>query len=387
MSTNVSAVAPVLDALREFSPRLRENGLEAEQRGWLPDESIELMEKAGVFGASVPARFGGLDLGAADQCRVITEVSRACPSTGWTSMVYLSNTFAATLFPARVQEEIFTSGSVRVTGVYSPTGALTPVEGGYRLNGRWRFNSGCRAAHWNVVVAMLDGTADVLVAAVPLSDLEVVDDWDTTAAAGTGSCSTVASDVFVPAHRVIGFGEALNTAVPGRDDAPGRDYGLISLAVTQCAAAAVGMAKGALELYLDRLPGRGIVYTKWSEQSETPLTQIQVAGADARIAAAQALVDTWAGRIQDAADANRQLTAEEKAEARAHGAFAIQLAKEAVEQLYDASGASVIGRNVPIQRFQRDLRAFSLHGLLLLTTNLEVHGRVLVGLDAGTPIL
>jgi hypothetical protein len=99
------------------------------------------------------------------------------------------------------------------------------------------------------------------------------------------------------------------------------------------------------------------------------------------------LVDTWARRIQDAADANRPLTPAEKAEARAHGAYAVQLAKEAVEQLYDASGASVIGRTVPLQRFQRDLRAFSLHGLLLLTTNLEVHGRVLVGLDAGTPIL
>ncbi|WP_232292003.1 acyl-CoA dehydrogenase family protein [Frankia sp. QA3] len=293
----------------------------------------------------------------------------------------------ATLFPEDVQKEVFTSDSVRVTGVFSPTGTLRPVEGGYRLDGSWRFNTGCRAADWNVTVAMLEGTDEVLVAMVPANELTVLDDWDTSSASGTGSASTVAEDVFVPAHRVIRFGDALGSAVPGRLAAPERTYGLISLSVTQSAAACVGMAKGALELFLERLPGRGITYTGWSEQSESPLTQIQVARAESRIAAAEALVGKLARLLQDRADAGELPSVAERATVRAHGSYAIQLAKEAVDELFEASGASAIQRSVHIQRFHRDLRAYSMHGLLLLTTSLEVHGRMLVGLDAGTPIL
>ncbi|MFI9818289.1 acyl-CoA dehydrogenase family protein [Saccharothrix variisporea] len=385
--TTTAAVDRVLHAVRDVAPRLRENGAEADDRGRLPQESLDLLDKAGVFAAVVPRRFGGLDLTAPEQCAVLNEVARACPATGWTAMVYLSNTWAATLFGAQAQEEVFAAGSVRVSGVYTPSGTLTPVEGGYRLDGRWRFNSGCRDAHWNVVTAVVAGTPDAALALVPMAELGVVDDWDASAAAGTGSCSTTAQDVFVPAHRVVAFGDALASAVPGRPAAPGRDYGLISLAVTQCAAVAVGAGRGALEVFLERLPGRGIVYTRWTEQAETPLTHVLVAGAEARLAAAWSLVTSRADRLQEHADAGRSAEAGERAQVRAHGAFAIQLAREAVEALFDASGASALLKDAPIQRFQRDLRAFSLHGLLLLSTNLEVHGRVLVGLDAGTAIL
>jgi hypothetical protein len=42
---------------------------------------------------------------------------------------------------------------------------------------------------------------------------------------------------------------------------------------------------------------------------------------------------------------------------------------------------------VPIQRICRDVRALSIHAALNWTTNLEVHGRVLVGADPQTPFL
>ncbi|MBY8853534.1 acyl-CoA dehydrogenase, partial [Saccharothrix sp. MB29] len=74
-------------------------------------------------------------------------------------------------------------------------------------------------------------------------------------------------------------------------------------------------------------------------------------------------------------------TWEERADIRGQSAFAIELAKEAVDLLYNASGATVIARNVPLQRFQRDVRGMGQHGLLNVTTGLEVQGRVLLGLD------
>ncbi|MGW0865415.1 hypothetical protein [Streptomyces sp. NPDC002611] len=42
---------------------------------------------------------------------------------------------------------------------------------------------------------------------------------------------------------------------------------------------------------------------------------------------------------------------------------------------------------MPIQRAVRDLRALNLHAFVHPATNLELYGRVLAGLEPGTPFL
>lgn len=380
----------VLDAVREIVPALRRNGQESEERRWIVEENIKLMEQAGVFRVGTPRRFGGLDLPLADQAKVLTEIGRGCGSTGWVAMVWVSNSWLATLFPDRAQEEVFTSDSVRISGGFTPSGTLTPVEGGYRLTGAWRFNTGCRGADWNIAAAMIhgeDGAETEAVAIVPMSEFTIGDDWDTTSAAGTGSNTSRCTDVFVPAHRVVTFEHAIANTTPDRTPAPGRHYSLFPLVMTECAATCIGIARGALEMFLERLPGRGITYTNWTDQGAHPLTQIQVATAANKIAAAEALAETWWPLLQGRADAGELPTVEEAATLRGQTAFVIDLAKEAVRTLFEASGASVIGRSVPMQRFHRDIQGFAQHALLLLSTNLEVQGRVLIGRDPETPFL
>ncbi|GAA0446865.1 acyl-CoA dehydrogenase family protein [Streptomyces sp. NPDC046215] len=387
-----TSVTSVLDAVKEIVPRLRENGEKAEELRWLPDENIQLLEDAGVFRIATPARFGGLDFPLADQAAVLTEISRGCSSTGWVSMVWVSNAWVATLFSDRAQEEVFTTDSVRISGGFAPTGTFVRTEGGYTLSGTWRFNTGCRGASWNIVAGILenpDGTHEEVVGIVPMSEFSVADDWHTSAAAATGSSTSSVEDVFVPEHRVVGFGDAIFNTTAGRANPTegGRFYGLFTFVMAECAATFIGLARGAYELFLDRVPGRGITYTSWTDQTQHPLTQIQVATAANKIAAAEGLAAGWLDLLQKRADAGEQPTLDEKAIVRGQAAYAIQLAKEAVEGLYNASGATVIQRSVPLQRFHRDSQGLSLHALLLLSTNLEVQGRVLLGLDSDTPLL
>ncbi|SCF06661.1 acyl-CoA dehydrogenase family protein [Micromonospora chokoriensis] len=392
MATTDTELSAVMDAVRDIVPRLRDNGRETEDRRWIPDENVELLDKAGVFRLAVPRRFGGLDVSLADQVAVLTEIGRGCPSTGWVSMVWVSSAWLATLYPDEAQSEVFASGSVKISGGFTPTGTVTATDGGYVLNGSWRFNSGCRGADWNIASAIRelpDGTSDEVVAIVPMAEFTVVDDWYTSAAAGTGSCTSTAKGVFVPAHRVVSYEDAVLNTTAGRTapETPGRRYGLFTYVTAAAVATCIGIAKGALELFLQRVKGRGITYTSWTDQSQHPLTQIQVATAANKISAAEGLQAGWLRQLQTRADAGEQPTDEEKATVRGQSAYAIQLAKEAVEILYSASGATAIQRDVPIQRFHRDIQGLSLHGLLLLSTNLEVHGRVLLGLDPDTPLL
>lgn len=60
-STDMDAAA-VLKAVRDVVPQLQDNAREAEERRWIPDQNIDLLENAGVFQIAVPRRFGGLDL-------------------------------------------------------------------------------------------------------------------------------------------------------------------------------------------------------------------------------------------------------------------------------------------------------------------------------------
>ncbi|GAA3851371.1 acyl-CoA dehydrogenase family protein [Streptomyces sedi] len=384
--------ASVLEGVRAAVPALRRNGQESERQRWIVEENLQLLEKAGVFRAAVPGRFGGLDLDVARQSRLISEVARGCPSTGWLTMVWLTSTWAVTLYPDRAQEEVFAGGDTRVSIVFAPTGTLTPAEGGYRLSGTWRYNSGVGGADWDLLAAMVetpDGSHQELVALVPTGELAVEDDWHVTSGAATGSRTVRADDLFVPAHRTVPLEEAMVAATGDRANtgATGRNYGLLGYILSGVAATLTGIAQGSYELFLERLPGRGITYTDWTDQRQHPVTQQRLAVAANKIEAARALADRWHEVLQRAADAGEQPTDEEKAVIRGQTAYAGQLSKEVVELLYAESGGSVIRADVDLQRFHRDIQGFSLHALVQLGANLEVQGRVLLGLDPGTYFL
>ncbi|WP_433262083.1 acyl-CoA dehydrogenase family protein [Actinosynnema sp. CS-041913] len=384
-------MSEVLDAVRDIVPRLRENGLEAEERRWIPDENVDLLDKAGVFGMAVPRRFGGTDVPLAEQIAVLTEVARGCGSTGWTAVAWVSSAWMATLYPDQAQEEIFAGGSVRISGGFTPTAKATPTDGGYLLDGSWRFNTGCRGAHWDLLAAIVerpDGTEEEVFAMVPMSELSIADDWHVTGASGTGSSTTTAKGVFVPAHRVVTGEEALLDGAPGRTPTvSGRGYSLISYVVAESVAAYIGMAKASLELFLERLPGRGLAYTSWTDQRQHPLTQHRVALAANKITAAETLSAAYVDLLQRRADAGEPPTWEEKAAVRGQAGTAIQLVKEAVQDLQTIAGASALGKHAAFQRFHRDLLGLTTHGLMSPDMSLEVHGRVLVGLDPDTPFL
>ncbi|WP_405869900.1 acyl-CoA dehydrogenase family protein [Streptomyces zaomyceticus] len=393
MTTTDSAVTAVLDEVTGLVDTLRKSGPEAEERRWIPDENIELLDKAGVYRLAVPRRFGGLEAPVADQVRILGEIARADTATGWVSMIWVSSAWVPSLFPDKAQEEVYAGGAVRVSTGFTPSGTLTAAEdGSYTLSGSWKWLSGARGANWALLSALLvgpDGTPAPFAALVPFSELSIADDWHAAYGAGTGSSTATAENVSVPAHRVASLIEILGVTTGGRANtgATGRNYAFVPFFMAQGASAYIGIAKGAYELFLDRLPGRGITYTSWTDQSQSPVTQIQVAIAANKIAAAEALQDNWLRRLQEHADAGTGPSVEERAAARGTAAFAIQLAKEAVDELFEASGASVIMRDVPFQRYHRDIRGLALHALFAFNTNQEVHGRAILGLAPDTPFL
>lgn len=391
MAATDKAFLQVLEAVRDIAPALRGNAVQAEEENWLPEENIALLEKTGLFGAAVPRRFGGLDLPAEQQAALLKETARACGSTGWVAMVWVTTAWMATLYPDKAQEEVFAGGRARVSGGFTPSGTLVPTEGGYLLNGSWRFNTGVRGAQWNVCAALLehgDGRVEEFFPLVPTGELTLGDDWHVFGAAGTGSVTSTAKDVFVPVHRVVDA-SVYEAATTGRwnADLAGRNYSLLSYILATTASVFIGLARAALDEFIARLPGKGITYTNWSEQRDHPHIQLQVAVAANKIASCEGLQRALLETVQRRADHGERLTLEEKATVRGQLAFVARTAKEAVDLLLALSPASSIARGAALQRIHRDVTALSLHGLLAPIGSLESQGRVLLGLEPGTEYL
>jgi alkylation response protein AidB-like acyl-CoA dehydrogenase len=291
-------------------------------------------------------------------------------------------------FPDQAQEEIFADRDPRISGVFSPTGTGARKDGGLVVNGRWGFNTGCHGAKWTVLNAVVGSGADAVPTCViaPSSELTIVDDWYATGMSGTGSNTIVAEDVFVPAHRCQSLLEMLEARYPARHNSgnPYFNHPLSPVLTINAGGTPLGMARGALESFLSRLPGRGIAYTFYTNKSEAAVTHLQVAEAVLTLDSADAHVRLATALLDRQTSGSMSLNA--RVRSRAHIAYAMGLVRQAVDTLFYASGASSIQTHIPIQRFQRDVQALANHAIMHTQTGLELYGRVLCGLPPNTPI-
>ncbi|WP_256104174.1 acyl-CoA dehydrogenase family protein [Streptomyces sp. ODS05-4] len=389
LTADIPTRADLVRRAGELAPLLKKNAPQAEEDRRLQDETVEALAEAGLFKLRVPKRYGGYEADTRTLVDVAAALGRADGAAAWTTSVYWIPTFMACLFPDSVQDEVFATPDVRICGTLSPSALAAPAEGGITVNGKWGFVSGAHHAHWQEIIAVQplpDGRHLPLMALVPMSDLLIVDDWDTSGLRGTGSVSTVAQDVFVPQERVIPLPAILQGQYASELNAASPAYRvpLLPVAAASSVGTALGLARAARDAFFERLPGRSLTYTAYETQAEAPLTHHQVAEAVLKTDQAEFHAYRLADLVDGKGAAGEEFTLEERARARADMGAVVRLAKEAVDILASASGGSSIHRDVPIQRISRDIQAVSLHALMNPNTNNELYGRVLCGLEPNT---
>ncbi|WP_311737255.1 MULTISPECIES: acyl-CoA dehydrogenase family protein [Streptomyces] len=378
--------------MRELQPLIRSHALRAEQQGRVTGEVVQALTGAGIHRMNVPRRFGGYQTSLRTQVDVLSEVSAACGSTGFMALIQAGCAFIAALFPDRAQDEIFTGPDVRVGGTLIPGSRAVAADGGYVVSGSSPFATGCQDADWHLLTALAhigDGPPQMLWLAIPMAELKVLDDWNVSGLAASGSNTVVAQDVHVPAHRVLPVGPLLAGVSESRRNSADPFYRMpvLLLFCAWTAANALGLARAALTQFGERIHQRGITYTVYERQHEAPVTHLQFAEATMKVASAELIAADFVGLIEARAADGEPCTMQERARIRAQCGYLTRLCKEAADLIGSASGASSLHREVPVQRIVRDLNALSLHSFVNPAANLELYGRVLSGLDAGTPFL
>ncbi|MFI1828861.1 acyl-CoA dehydrogenase family protein [Streptomyces sp. NPDC020412] len=384
--------ADLVERVREHLPLIRAHAHRAEQQRRVTGEVLKALSDAGVLRMGVPRHYGGYQSSLRTQIDVLNEISVACGSAGYTAMIQVGTAFIAALFPDEAQDEIFTVPDVRISGTLIPSSKAVPVDGGYVVNGNSPFATGCQDAGWHLLTALHhtgDGPPEMLWLAIPMAELQVLDDWDVTGLAGSGSNTVAARDVYVPAHRVLPVGPMLEGSSPSQRNSGDPFYRMpvLLLFCAWAAGNAVGMGRAALAEFEERIHRRGITYTFYERQHEAPVTHLQFAEAEMKVSAAELITADLVELIESKAASGEPYTAKERARVRAQCGYLARLCKEAADLVGSASGASSLHREAPIQRIVRDLNALNLHSYVNPAANLELYGRVLSGLDAGTPFL
>ena len=379
----------LVERAAELAPILRKNASWTEENRRLHEETIEAISDAGLFRLRVPMRYGGYEADTRTLVEVAAELSRADGSPAWTTSVCWITSWMTGLFPDAVQDEVFDRADARVCGTLSPSALAVPAPGGIVVNGKWGFISGALHAHWQVVIAVLvepDAQPYPVMAVVPMSDLLIVDDWHTMGLRGSGSVSTVAKDVFIPAERVVSLPAVLQGqyASVNNADLPIFRAPLLPTASASSIGTVVGLGRAAREIFLKRLGGRKITYTGYDSQRDAPLTHHEVATASLKLDAAQFHADRLTSLVDGHCADATPWTLPHRAQARADMGAVVSLSKEAIDILAGASGGSSIYQDVPIQRIARDVQAINLHALMHPATNTELYGRVLCGLEPNT---
>jgi 3-hydroxy-9,10-secoandrosta-1,3,5(10)-triene-9,17-dione monooxygenase len=204
-TTSQAPAAAVLSRVNEILPQLRSRASETEKLRRMHPGDLAQLTEAGVFNLTRPADVGGYEADDHIVTEVLTQVARACPSTSWICTIMLASNLLPALLNDEVADDIYGTPDLRITGTIAPTGEATTVKGGYRVSGRWAWNTGGVHSNW-VAPTCLTGTGPTptpIMVIVPAAQVQHQDTWYAAGMAGTATNVMELHDVFVPVSRTL----------------------------------------------------------------------------------------------------------------------------------------------------------------------------------------
>lgn len=354
---NAEAMAPLI---RKYIP-----DCEAHRR--LSPEIIQAFHDAGFFRMLQPKRWGGLEVHPNTFFDVQIKIASIYPSAAWVLGVVAVHNWQLALFDEQAQVDVWGEDpSVLVSSSYAPTGSVKKVDGGYELSGRWSFSSGCDHCDW----VFLGGFApspegaprDMRTFLVPLSQTTIDDNWHTIALKGTGSKDVVLDAVFVPEHRTHKMGDGFKCDSPGNaiNTAPLYRLPFGQVFTRSVSTSAIGIAKGALEFYLDVTKTK-VGAADGSRASKDPGAQLTVARAESAIDQIELVLHRDMDAMMDAAESGERMSIDQRVAWRWNSSEAVSKSVEAVDSLFSLCGARALFTNSPMHRYFTDIHGARAH--------------------------
>lgn len=368
-------------------PLVESRAAEAEAQGYLTDDVVAALRKAGIYTMLFPREVGGAELLPYDAMTVIERLAYTHASAGWCA---IGNNMEGTTLAIYVEDEgikkVFAKGAdITIAGNGVPRGFARPVDGGYMIRGNWAYGSGIQHAEWvhsgcfvtdasgKDMVFGPNGQPKIVVTHHPRATIKLMGNWDVLGLRATGSFDYTLSEgdeLFVPTHMTYDF----DIGAPRRGGVQGA-LGLAGYSAWSHSSWAVGVGRRMLDELVKVIVPRQDPFGKSCESASF---KFQFAQAEARFRAARALVhETWKEVSETCAAGESPSLAQ------------MTMIKLSLRHIHDvlsdvstfahraARGASL--HNTPMQRFYRDIHSGTQH-ILMADQIVEECGRALLGL-------
>jgi indole-3-acetate monooxygenase len=380
------------DLVRPVAGDIRRMAAQAEAERRLPAELVQRLKDAGLFAIYTPKEFDGLELPLPEALRVVEEVARHDGSTGWTVALGVANGYFTTVLVDAAAARVLGDGSPLMAGAPAFGVRAVPVENGYRLTGRWAYNSGAPNADWIAAPApIFDGDTprqgengpEMVFTFMAPSDVQIIDTWYVTGLRATGTQDLYVDNLFVPAEMTGGFGLPQGPR-PVRESVLTRIPFFTLFGLIQSPPVCLGLGRRAIEEF------KQLALTKESafgpRLSEQVQAQVGLARAEALVRSARTYWYATVEAVWEAASNGCELALEDRAGARLASLTAVENSVAAADLLYRLAGASSIFQCSPLERCWRDLHTAAQH-VQVQEGRWETAGRVLLGLDPRSPLV
>jgi alkylation response protein AidB-like acyl-CoA dehydrogenase len=377
----------LLAQVERIAPVLRASGAKSEELATLAPEAVTALREAGLFQLKLPAVTGGAEADPVTEMMVLEALAYPDFPSAWCTMVGATGVASLGAFLSQAGlDRVFGSGRIPTASIsFFPAGRATRSNGGYRLSGRWRFNSGIRHAEWVIGGTIVEGTEKenggrpiVMFAVIPASDVTLYDNWnDVVGLKGTGSCDCSVENYELPEH--LSFVWDLLRPKPLRG---GPSYLLppFSYVAKEHGSVAIGAARRALdELINIATTTRGTFRS--SKLDERQVVHRQIAEADLKIRAARALMHERYDQLYEKVSAGEPAEGSDIADVRAICVHATDVAISVATTAFHFAGNTGLHHPHVLGRLLRDLNSAGLHQVMS-DTAYENHGKFRLGIPA-----
>jgi 3-hydroxy-9,10-secoandrosta-1,3,5(10)-triene-9,17-dione monooxygenase len=377
-------------------PALKERAKATEERRSLSDETMRDLFDAGLLRILQPAAYGGYEMDWPTHLEVGRILARSCPSTGWIVSVVGAHAAIIGRLNKQCQDDVWgTSEDMLIaTGSARRDGGIRKVDGGYQLNGTWRFGSGVDHSEWVMVsgivededgmpleVGDLTGLVRVL---MPATDITIVDSWYVAGMSGTGSKDIFCDNLFVPEYRVCDARKSFQKGPAGSvvNSHYLYDVEFMPYFGNSLLGPLLGCAEGAYAEYVAATRNRKGALFGDTIAAQTPVQQ-RLAETAAEIRAATQMIDNANKMLHERGAAREAFEPEELLEQGLDRTFAARLLLTAVTRLVRQMGALGLFDTNAVQRHFRDISAMTTQIALNWDRHTTPYGQWQLGVPTG----
>jgi alkylation response protein AidB-like acyl-CoA dehydrogenase len=371
---------------RELIPLLGRAGDRIERERGLPPDVLDALHDARLFRLLIPRSCDGEEIEPVTHFQILEALAQGDGSAAWCVSQASGVSMAAAYLKPDVAHTVFGDArAVAASGpnTYAPKAIV--CDGGYRISGDWTFASGSAHASWmcgHCTVYEADGKRrlgadgkplDLVTMLFPKSSATIHDVWDSLGLRGTSTNNFSARDLFVPAD----FSFMRESDADRREPGPLYKFSIFNMFGVGFSAVALGLARRALDEFI-KLAVTKKPYAATAVLAENNVIQSQVGLSEARLQSSRTYVMETYRRLYRAAAEGARFTQEMRVANRTATTFAIHQAREVVNFIHHAAGATSVFKSNPFERRFRDLHTLTQQGQAAFA-NFEALGQTLMG--------